>query len=237
VRPGDASVPTVSLIVVRLPNGLAVLHLFCKPTPTVDRAAAEGAVKAAVAADAQVVVASMLGHKCDLAVMALHPDWSVLRGLQSALQAAGLDVVDSYVCITEVSEYAKGMPEHMLNERLYPTLPPEGKPVFCFYPMTKRREATANWFATPYDERNAMMREHGASGRTFAGRVVQLITGSTGLDDWEWGVTLFALSPDVVKDVVYTMRFDKASALYGEFGRFYVGYLTDIGTALDALAP
>ena len=222
---------------MHLPNGLAVLHLFCKPTPAVDRAAAEGAVKAAVAADAQVVVASMLGHKCDLEVMALHPDWSVLRDLQSALQAAGLDIVDSYVSITEVSEYAKGMPEHMLNERLYPTLPPEGKPVFCFYPMTKRREATANWFATSYDERNAMMREHGASGRAFAGRVVQLITGSTGLDDWEWGVTLFGLSPDVIKDVVYTMRFDKASALYGEFGRFYVGYLTDIGTALDALAP
>ena len=82
-----------------------------------------------------------------------------------------------------------------------------------------------------------MMHEHGASGRTFAGRVVQLITGSTGLDDWEWGVTLFALHPDVLKDVVYTMRFDQASALYGEFGQFYVGYLADIGAALDALAP
>ena len=214
-----------------------MLHLFCKPAVVVDRDAVEAAVKAAVAADSQVVVASMLGHKCDVAVMALHADWTVLRALQSALQAAGLDVVDSYVSITEVSEYAKGMPEHLRNERLYPTLPPPGKPVFCFYPMTKRRGAAANWYATPYDERNAMMREHGASGRTFAGKVVQLITGSTGLDDWEWGVTLFALSPDVVKDVVYTMRFDKASALYGEFGRFYVGYLTDIGGALDALAP
>ena len=70
-----------------------------------------------------------------------------------------------------------------------------------------------------------MMREHGKSGRTFAGKVVQLITGSTGLDDFEWGVTLFATTPEVVKDVVYTMRFDKGSALYGEFGRFYVGYL------------
>ena len=77
-----------------------------------------------------------------------------------------------------------------------------------------------------------MMYEHGRSGRRFAGQVVQLITGSTGLDDFEWGVTLFAVSPEVVKDVVYTMRFDKASALYGEFGRFYVGYLTDIGAHL-----
>ncbi len=144
------------------------------------------------------------------------------------MQAAGLDVVDSYVSITEVSEYAKGMPEEMLRERLYPVLPPEGKPVFCFYPMTKRREAHANWYATPYEQRDAMMREHGRSGRTFAGKVVQLITGSTGLDDFEWGVTLFALTPEVVKDVVYTMRFDKGSALYGEFGRFYVGYVAPI---------
>ena len=96
----------------------------------------------------------MLGHKCDVAVMALHRDWAVLRRLQTGLQAAGLDVVDSYVSVTEVSEYAKGMPEEMLRERLYPSLPPAGKPVFCFYPMTKRREAHANWYATPYEQRN-----------------------------------------------------------------------------------
>ena len=217
---------------MRVETGLGVLHLFCTPADNADVEAVEAAVKAARTSDAQVLVASILGHKCDVAVMALHPDWTVLRRLQTALQAAGLNVVDSYVSITEVSEYAKGMPEHMLNERLYPTLPPEGKPIFCFYPMTKRRGDTANWYATPYDERNAMMREHGASGRTFAGKVTQLITGSTGLDDFEWGVTLFAVSPEVVKDVVYTMRFDKASALYGEFGRFYVGYLTDVADAL-----
>ena len=175
-----------------------------------------------------MVVASLLGHKADVAVMALHPDWTVLRALQSGLQAAGVRIVDSYVSLTEVSEYAKGMPEHLLNERLYPTLPPPGKDVFCFYPMTKRREANANWYATPFAERQEMMYEHGRSGRRYAGQVVQLITGSTGLDDFEWGVTLFAVTPEVVKDVVYTMRFDKASALYGEFGRFYVGYLTDV---------
>jgi len=220
---------------MRLDTGLAVLHLFCVPEPHVDREAADAAIKSAVGSDAQVIVSSILGHKCDLAVMALHPDWTVLRTLQSGLQAAGLKVVDSYVSITEISEYAKGMPEHMLNERLYPTLPPEDKQVFCFYPMTKRREAGANWYRTPYDERHEMMLEHGRSGRTFAGKVVQLITGSTGLDDFEWGVTLFALTPEVVKDVVYTMRFDKASALYGEFGRFYVGYVTDISSALDGL--
>lgn len=218
---------------MRTEIGLGVLHLFLKPTATVDRHAAAAAIKVAEAADAQVITAAMLGHKCDIAVMALHADWSVLRSLQSSLQAAGLHVVDSYVSITEVSEYAKGMPENMLQERLYPQLPPEGKPIFCFYPMTKRREAHVNWYATPYAERNEMMRDHGRSGRTFAGKVVQLITGSTGLDDFEWGVTLFAITPEIVKDVVYTMRFDKGSALYGEFGRFYVGYLSTLDDALE----
>lgn len=217
---------------MRVETGLGVLHLFCVPESNVDVEAADAAVKDARAAEAQVLVSSILGHKCDVAIMALHPDWTVLRRLQTALQAAGLKIVDSYVSITEISEYAKGMPEHMLNERLYPSLPPEGKPIFCFYPMTKRRGDGANWYATPYDERNDMMREHGASGRKFAGKVTQLITGSTGLDDFEWGVTLFAISPEVVKDVVYTMRFDKASALYGEFGRFYVGYLSELAGAL-----
>jgi chlorite dismutase len=221
---------------MRVETGLGVLHLFCAPEPHADREAAEAAVKAATEAEAQVVVASILGHKADVAVMALHRDWTVLRALQSGLQSAGLRVVDSYVSLTEVSEYAKGMPQHLLNERLYPTLPPAGKQVFCFYPMTKRRGSTANWYATPYDERLEMMHEHGRSGRRFAGEVVQLITGSTGLDDFEWGVTLFAVRPEVVKEVVYTMRFDKASALYGEFGRFYVGYITEIGTVLGGVA-
>jgi chlorite dismutase len=216
-------------------TGLGVLHLFCSPGPNVDREAVGAAIKAVEAAEGQVVTAAMLGHKCDLAVMALHRDWSVLRRLQTSLQTAGLDVTDSYVSVTEVSEYAKGMPEEMLRERLYPSLPPQGKPVFCFYPMTKRREAHANWYATPYERRNEMMREHGTTGRTFAGKVVQLITGSTGLDDFEWGVTLFALTPEVVKDVVYTMRFDKGSALYGEFGRFYVGYVAPIDEVLDGV--
>jgi peroxiredoxin len=221
---------------MRTETGLGVLHLFCKPASTVDREAASAAIKMVEAAEGQVVTAAMLGHKCDVAVMALHPDWVVLRRLQTALQATGLDVVDSYVSVTEVSEYAKGMPDELLRERLHPTLPPAGKPVFCFYPMTKRRQAHANWYATPYAQRDEMMREHGRTGRTFAGKVVQLITGSTGLDDFEWGVTLFALTPEVVKDVVYTMRFDKGSALYGEFGRFYVGYVASIDEVLEALA-
>ena len=213
-------------------TGLGVLHLFGRARKSLDREAVVAAVKAAEADDCQVISASLLGHKADIAIMALGPDWRALRTLQTALQRAGIEIVDSYVSITEVSEYAKGMPEHMLQSRLYPQLPPEGLPAFCFYPMSKKRSAEANWYATPFEERNSMMMEHGKSGRTFAGKVVQLITGSTGLDDFEWGVTLFALDPEVVKDVVYTMRFDTGSALYGEFGRFYVGYLDFIENIL-----
>ncbi|MCU0260410.1 MAG: chlorite dismutase family protein [Ilumatobacteraceae bacterium] len=217
---------------MRMEAGLCVLHLFCSPTPSLDREAVVAAVKAAEAADCQVITAAMLGHKGDVALMALCADLRTLRSLQSGVQQAGLRVIDSYVSITEVSEYAKGMPAEMLQARLHPQIPPPGLEAFCFYPMSKRREAHANWFATPYDERNAMMHEHGASGRKFAGRVAQLVTGSTGLDDFEWGVTLFAASLDVVKEVVYTMRFDKGSALYGEFGRFYVGYLAPLDDVL-----
>ncbi|NND75071.1 MAG: chlorite dismutase [Ilumatobacter sp.] len=209
-------------------DGLSVVHLFGKPTPSMDREAVVAAVKAAAESDCQVITAAMLGHKADIALMALCAEWRTLRTLQTALQTAGLDIVDSYVSITEVSEYAKGMPEEMLRARLHPQIPPDGLSAFCFYPMSKKREAHANWFATPWQERHDMMMEHGKSGRTFAGRVAQLVTGSTGLDDFEWGVTLFARSPDVIKDVVYTMRFDEGSALYGEFGAFYVGYLEDI---------
>lgn len=206
-------------------EGVGVVHLLAKPTPGIDREAVIGAVKQAEADGCQVITAAMLGHKADVCVMALSPDWSVLRRLQSGLQRAGLDIVDSYVSITEVSEYAKGLPEQMLKDRLYPNLPPADLPAFCFYPMSKRREGHANWFATPFEDRKAMMMEHGTSGRKFAGQLVQLITASSGLDDFEWGVTLFAKSPEVVKNVVYTMRFDEASAIFGEFGDFYVGYL------------
>jgi chlorite dismutase len=210
---------------MRMETGVCVLHLFCSPTESVDRDAVIEAVRDAEAADCQVVTAAILGHKADMAFMALGKDVPALRRLQTQLQRAGLAVIGSYLSITEVSEYATGMPEEALRARLYPVLPPEDKPAFCFYPMSKRREAHANWYATPFEERKAMMYEHGASGRKFAGKLTQLITGSTGLDEYEWGVTLFADNLEVVKDVVYTLRYDKGSALYGDFGDFYVGYL------------
>ncbi len=213
---------------VRPQTGLGVLHLFLKAGPSVDAEAVVAAVKAAAAGGIQVVAFAVLGHKADLGVMALAPELWALRQLQSDLQAAGLVVADSYVSLTEISEYAAGLPEEMKNTRLYPNLPPEGKTAYCFYPMSKRRQQGANWYSLPYEAREALMHGHGKVGRTFAGRVLQLITGSTGLDDWEWGVTLFAAGPDDLKEVVYTMRYDEASAIYAEFGPFYTGMVAPI---------
>jgi chlorite dismutase len=217
--------------------GWGVLHLFCKVRPGVDAEAVRSAIKGAEGGDHQVVTVALLGHKADLGVMAIGPDLWHLRALQTGLAHAGLEIAGSYVSLTEVSEYAKGLPAEMLDARLRPKLPPDGKPAFCFYPMTKRRNVGQNWYALPYDERLALMHGHGKVGRTFAGRVVQLITGSTGLDDWEWGVTLFATGPDDLKEVVYTMRFDEASAHYADFGPFYTGMVASPDDVLAQLLP
>jgi chlorite dismutase len=213
-------------------TGLGVLHLFGTLTANTDREGLIAAVKAAQSDDQQVVSFAVLGHKADVGFMALGPDLWRLRAFQAAVQAAGVELVASYVSLTEVSEYAKGMPEEMLQARLYPKLPPEGKNAFCFYPMSKRRVADDNWYSLPFDERKELMLGHGATGRTFAGRVLQVVTGSTGIDDYEWGVSLFAGNPDDLKDVVYTMRFDEASARYAEFGPFYTGLIADIDDVL-----
>jgi len=216
-------------------TGWAVLHLFCQPTPLADAEAITAAAKAAQGDDHQLVTVAVLGHKADLAFMALGPDLWRLRRFQTELTAAGLDVVDSYLSLTEVSEYAQGLPEEMKQARQYPQLPPEGKRAWCFYPMSKRRQPDQNWYSLPYEEREQLMRGHGATGRTFAGRILQLITGSTGLDDFEWGVTLFGVHPDDLKDVVYTMRYDEASAIYAEFGPFYTGVVGPIEELLAEL--
>ena len=109
-----------------------------------------------------------------------------------------------------------------VRTRLYPQIP-EGMRFVSFYPMTKRRSGEENWYVLPIEERNRLMREHGLTGRKFAGRVFQVISGSVGLDDWEWGVTLFARDPLEFKKIVTEMRYDEASARYGEFGRFFTG--------------
>jgi peroxiredoxin len=216
-------------------TGLGVLHLFCRArTPGgVDSQRLQWVVKEARELDTQVVTVAMLGHKADVGFLALSRNLWQLRDLQTGIQSAGMELVHSYVSLTEVSEYAEGLPEEMKTDRLYPKLPPEGKRAFCFYPMSKRRSADHNWYALPFDERKELMYGHGAVGRRFRGRVLQLVTGSTGVDDYEWGVTLFAVTPDDIKACVYEMRFDEASAHYADFGPFYTGMVANLQEVLD----
>jgi chlorite dismutase len=110
---------------------------------------------------------------------------------------------------------------HYLEHRLYPALP--DWPAICFYPMSKRRQGEDNWYTLDFEVRRNLMKGHAATGRRYSGRILQLITGSTGLDDAEWGVTLLARDTADIKAIVYEMRFDPASARYGEFGDFYIG--------------
>jgi len=130
--------------------------------------------------------------------------------------------------------YRAAMAERLAGEkdgpyvvrRLYPPMP-EDKQYVCFYPMSKRRQTGQNWYTLSLEERSRLMQAHGAVGRRYAGRVVQVIAGAIGLDAWEWGVTLFAGDPLEFKKIVTEMRFDEASALYADFGPFYVGKRVD----------
>lgn len=132
----------------------------------------------------------------------------------------------------KVNAYEQRLPA-MNKQRMYPDLPPF--PVACFYPMNKIRHPLANWYDEPFSVRSKLMAEHATSGIKFAGRVSQLITASTGFDDWEWGVTLWSRAPEHIKEIVYTMRFDKASARYAEFGPFYISYVMTPEDALKHL--
>ena len=115
-----------------------------------------------------------------------------------------------------------------VQRRLFPPLPPE-MPYVCFYPMSKRRAPGQNWYALPLEERSRLMMAHGMTGRGYAGRVMQVITGALGFDAWEWGVTLFAAEPLAFKKIVTDMRFDEVSAEYAEFGEFFVGRVRSPG--------
>lgn len=159
----------------------------------------------------------------------------------------------SFVSVTEVSEYVPSVAQYgerlvaegeekdseayeaklkayearevrMRKQRLTPEFSPW--PTFCFYPMNKKRKVDENWFLLDFDARNRLMAEHGRTGMTFGGKVTQLITVGLGFDDWEWGVTLWARNPDFLKEIVYRMRFDEASARYAEFGPFYTSYVS-----------
>ena len=193
---------------------------------------------------------SLLTQKGDLCFMHWRRDLEGLRREEVALGrtrlADYLRPTYSYLSVVELGTYelsghaaamverrglARGTPEfdaavqvemqRLARPRLFPEVPP--RRYVSFYPMSKRRGEQVNWFDLPAAERAEMMRGHGMIGRKYAGQVVQVISGSVGLDDWEWGVTLFADDPLVFKKLVYEMRFDPASSRYALFGPFYVG--------------
>ncbi|MFT9848456.1 hydrogen peroxide-dependent heme synthase [Aneurinibacillus sp. REN35] len=174
-------------------------------------------------------VFTVVGHKADIAFMHLRPTLEELEAVETEFNKtlfAMYTLQDySYVSVVELSSYMSQAenPEEdpAIQARLKPALP-KTKHV-CFYPMNKKREGNDNWYMLSMEERRGMMRSHGMIGRSYAGRVTQIITGSVGFDDWEWGVTLFADDPVVFKKLVYEMRFDEASARFGEFGTFIVG--------------
>jgi hydrogen peroxide-dependent heme synthase len=132
------------------------------------------------------------------------------------------ETADSPTYAAKVEGYANRL-DGMNRQRLTPDFP--AYPNTCFYPMNKKRKTGENWFTLSKEERNALMSEHARSGMAFAGKVSQLITVALGFDDWEWGVTLWAANPEYLKDIVYRMRFDEASARYAEFGPFIVSYV------------
>ena len=208
------------------PEGTCVLHLFCRVDDS-DRDALSSAVATARDCGARVTTFAVVGHKAQAGFLVLHPDLWVLRRAQATIEEAGARIVDSFLSITEVSEYAGELSEVAKRHRLDPQLPPEGSQLIAFYPMSKRRGFADNWYSLAFDERSRLMHDHGRHGRRHAGKVVQLVTASTGLDDWEWGVTLFASDPAAIKDVVYELRFDEASARFAEFGPFTIGLICE----------
>jgi hydrogen peroxide-dependent heme synthase len=213
---------------------------------------------AAFAADEpnQVIASSVLGARADVGLMLLGPDVDRIDRVVKDVLAGPFECAYSFVSLTELSEYTMTEDEERArleregaddaeaaldawrariaayNEsRLHPRLP--RRAMIAFYPMSKRRAGEDNWYSLPFDRRRELMQGHARVGRRYAGRVLQLITGATGLDDWEWGVTLLAEEPAVVKEIVYEMRFDEVSARYGEFGPFFVGLVMDPRAALE----
>ncbi len=202
---------------------------------------------------AQSALFSLLGHKGDLLLVHFRRTLDELNAAELRLAALRLsdylEPKSSYLSVIELGLYeasaslykslserglAPGSPEwieqarqtldrqrNTMASRLHPSIPPHR--YICFYPMDRRRGESRNWYTVPLNERRRMMREHGAAGRNYAGDVKQIISGSIGLDDWEWGVDLFADNPLVFKQLIYEMRFDEVSAVYAEFGPFYTG--------------
>lgn len=177
---------------------------------------------------------SIVGQKADFMLMWLRPTMAELNDIETAFNKTKLAAYTipaySYVSVVELSNYMASKDsdpseDPRIQARLKPILP---KTKYAsFYPMDKRRDGNDNWYMLSMEDRREMMRSHGMIGRSYAGKVKQVITGSVGLDDWEWGVTLFSEDVLQFKKLVYEMRFDEVSAKYGEFGSFYTGVLLD----------
>jgi hydrogen peroxide-dependent heme synthase len=214
----------------------------------------------------QSAIYSLLGHKGDLMLVHFRDSFEELSRTEVALAklelAEYLEIVHSYVSVVELGLYEstsktyqaleeKGFAPHSpewnaeikavvdrqkaaMAPRLYPQIP--GSKYLCFYPMDRKRGEAKNWYTVPMADRQRMMHEHGLIGRRYADDVRQVITGSIGFDDWEWGVDLFADDPVVFKKLIYEMRFDEVSAIYALFGAFYVGIrvkVADLGQLLS----
>lgn len=195
----------------------------------------------------------MLGHKADLMLVHFRDSFEALQDVQTRISRMRLsdylEPTSSYLSVVELGLYestgktyaglvSRGVAPHSpewneeienvlarqreaMKSRLFPELPPHR--YICFYPMDRRRGEQKNWYQESMADRQRMMHEHGMVGRRYAGEVRQIITGSIGFDDWEWGVTLFADDPLVFKKLIYEMRFDEVSAVYALFGTFWVG--------------
>jgi peroxiredoxin len=201
----------------------------------------------------QSALFSLLGHKGDLMLVHFRESFDQLNQAELQLAQLRLhdylEPTTSYLSIIELGLYESTIKTYRsladrgvepyseewkreieetvarqkeaMHSRLFPAMPPQR--YICFYPMDRRRGEEKNWYTLPIEERQRQMNEHGIVGRRYAGEVKQIITGSIGFDDWEWGVDLFADDPLIFKKLIYEMRFDEVSAVYALFGHFYVG--------------
>ena len=218
----------------------------------------------------QSAVYSLLGHKGDLMLVHFRGSFDELNAAELQLNRTALqeylEPTHSYLSVIELGlydssvklfrqlrergvaplsdEWNREVQETMerqrqaMHPRLYPKIPDSR--YLCFYPMDRKRGEDKNWYMLPIEERQRQMEEHGAVGRRYAGKVQQIITGSIGFDDWEWGVDLFAPEPLVFKKLIYEMRFDQVSAEYAAFGQFFVGMrvpVARLGEWLDGTLP
>ncbi len=222
------------------------------------------------AENGQSALYSLLGHKGDFLFLHFRQSFELLNQAELALNRLQLsdylEPASSYLSVIELGLYEsttkvyqdlaeRGIEPHSdqwraaieevlkrqrqaMAPRLWPEIPKAH--YICFYPMDRRRGESVNWYLVPISERQRMMHEHGMVGRRYAGEVKQIITGSIGFDDWEWGVDLFADDPLVFKKLIYEMRFDQVSAVYALFGTFYVGVripAADLPAVLEGGTP